>query len=72
MPGPSPTPGLGNFPSFILMKRHVAYEMDEIYRYVHVALQSANQSINIQRLIAENTNPSLTSLVCSVIDPQEL
>ncbi|XP_065080201.1 probable cytochrome P450 28a5 [Ochlerotatus camptorhynchus] len=32
VPGPSPKPLLGNFPSFVLMKRHVAYEMDEIYR----------------------------------------
>ncbi|EAT41342.1 AAEL006989-PA [Aedes aegypti] len=32
VPGPSPLPGLGNFPSFITQKRPVAEEMDEIYR----------------------------------------
>lgn len=32
VPGPSPLPGLGNFPSFLLRKRPVSDEMDEIYR----------------------------------------
>nr|XP_029718736.1 probable cytochrome P450 28a5 [Aedes albopictus] len=32
VPGPSPLPGLGSFPSFVLQRRPVADEMDEIYR----------------------------------------
>ncbi|XP_062563197.1 probable cytochrome P450 28a5 [Armigeres subalbatus] len=32
VPGPSPLPGLGSFPSFFLMKRPVAEEMDDIYQ----------------------------------------
>ncbi|EAT41341.1 AAEL006992-PA [Aedes aegypti] len=32
VPGPSPLPGLGSFPSFITQRRPVADEMDEIYR----------------------------------------
>lgn len=32
VPGPSPIPGLGNFPSFLLQKRPVVEEMDDVYR----------------------------------------
>ncbi|XP_062565064.1 probable cytochrome P450 28a5 [Armigeres subalbatus] len=32
VPGPNPVLGLGNFPSFLLMKRPIVDEMDDIYR----------------------------------------